>query len=647
MHFRGSLASVITILSTVAVASCGETDEPGLGVIGEALQAPPPALTGSSFEIDSNANLRVDGAGTLDWATVGEIRKGDAATGQGDDSYGGGAKEDDACPPVGTGSIPNNKSDLKYFGAYTEPGAGANEPGFLHLYWSRVQDPTGTTLMDFEFNKSGTACANGINKQRTVGDLLIEYLIDQGGARATVTFRRWQGTVWGPAVDLTATGDATGTINTTAIAAGDADGLGAHSARTFGEASVDLSAIFDPSVCESFGSAMLKSRSSTSFTSQLKDFIAPVGVHLTNCGTAIIRKQTDPDGQAGQFGFSATLPAPAPQAFSLADNGVQTFDNVLFGTGYTVTESGQLPGFELAGIDCSASTGVAASIDGATVTFAIDSVTDVLDCTYTNRSRGTIRVEKITSEGAGTFAFTTATLGAGFSLTTTGPGAAGKASTSFGSLQPGTYDVGEDVPAGWDLASATCSDGSSPSAIALSAGETVTCTFINQRERGAIKILKTRKHAADGPGPHPHAGVTFTVAGGSLGAPVNVVTGADGTACLDGVVLSSFVGGYTVTENLPAGYLPDGALTKDVTVTQASSCGDGHEATVAFGNTPLTNIPVTVDSQVVGGTASTIVCTRAGGAAVGNAATGAGGDGSLSLANLLPDTYTCTILVDP
>ena len=46
----------------------------------------------------------------------------DLATGQNDDSYQGGAKEDDACPGTTTGSIPNNKSDLLTFGAYVEPG---------------------------------------------------------------------------------------------------------------------------------------------------------------------------------------------------------------------------------------------------------------------------------------------------------------------------------------------------------------------------------------------------------------------------------------------------------------------------------------------------------------------------------------------
>ena len=61
------------------------------------------------------------------------------------------------------------------------------------------------------------------------------------------------------------------------------------------------------------------------------------------------------------------------------------------------------------------------------------------------------------------------------------------------------------MPAGWTLTSATCSDGSAPSAIALAAGETVTCTFVNRRQTGALRIYKTRKHAASGPGSHPHA----------------------------------------------------------------------------------------------------------------------------------------------
>ena len=145
-------------------------------------------LTGSNFEIDNDANLKLDDQGFQDWGVLAhpngpELRATDVATGQGDDSYKGGVKEDTPCPGETTGSIPNNKSDLLTFHVYEEPGTGGH-PGFLNLAWSRVSDPSGTTLMDFEFNQSSTSCAEGPNKVRTAGDLLIEYAIDQGGARA-------------------------------------------------------------------------------------------------------------------------------------------------------------------------------------------------------------------------------------------------------------------------------------------------------------------------------------------------------------------------------------------------------------------------------------------------------------------------------
>lgn len=90
------------------------------------------------------------------------------------------------------------------------------------MYWVRVNDPSGTTLMDFEFNQSTSTCATGPNKVRTDGDLLIEYSIVQGGSNAIMTLRRWNATSssWGSAVDITSDAHAAGTINSTAIPAG-------------------------------------------------------------------------------------------------------------------------------------------------------------------------------------------------------------------------------------------------------------------------------------------------------------------------------------------------------------------------------------------------------------------------------------------
>jgi hypothetical protein len=623
---------------------------------------PEASLPGSNFEIDVDANLKQDDpAPSIDWASVTEIRATDAVNGTGDNSYAGGVKEDTVCPAETTDSIPPNKSDLLSFHVYREPGAGSH-PGFLNVAWSRVSEPSGTTLMDFEFNQSNLNCTGSPNKVRTVGDLLIEYAIDQGGSRADITARSWTGSAWGPTTDLdvpsAACGGqpcAAGTINSSPIPAAESDGLiasGSKQARTFGEAQIDLRLVFQPNKCASFGSAMLKSRSSDSFTSQLKDFVAPVGINLQNCGQVIIRKQTDPASpNTPLFGYTKafnTDPASA-NTFQLADDGVKDFGKtVLFGSGYTVTEDVIPSGWEFVNVDCSASTGVTPVIVGAQVTFAIDADTDVLDCTYFNRTRGTIIVEKITDDGAGSFDFTSSTL-ANFTLTTTAAGAGGKDSETFPNLAPGTYDVAETVPDGWNLVSSSCDDGSDPASIGLSAGETVTCTFHDARERGAILITKTRKHAAAGPGDHPHPQVTFKVTGGELpAAGVTVVTNSNGTACVDDLVVSSLVGNYTVTETVPSGYKADGAVAKTVAVASEATCDpvSGTPAPVSFSNTPLTNVTVSVDSQVDGGTASTINCGSA-----GSGSTGANGDGSVEIEDLEPTapdaTVVCTITVDP
>jgi hypothetical protein len=392
---------------------------------------------------------------------------------------------------------------------------------------------------------------------------------------------------------------------------------------------------------------MLKSRSSDSFTSQLKDFVAPVGINLQNCGQVIIRKQTlpDEDPNVTEFGYTKAFNTDpvSVNTFTLMDDGVKNYGKtVLFGTGYTVDEDVIPAGWEFVSLNCDASSGVTPTIVGTTVTFDINADTDVLDCTYTNQAKGTIVIEKETVTGAGSFDFTSTTLTpASWTLTTTGPGEAGVDSETFSDLAPGTYDADETVPDNWNLVSATCDDGSSVDTIGLSAGETVTCRFVDAQETGAIEITKTRKHAAAGSGDQPHDGVTFTISGGSLQAPVDVETDANGVACYDGLL----DGDYTVTETVPSGYVSDDD-EKSVSVTAESSCGDGNEATVSFHNTPLTNVTVSVNSQVDGGTASTIDCGTA-----GSTPTGPNGDGSLDITNLLPTaptvTVTCEITVDP
>ena len=122
--------------------------------------------------------------------------------------------------------------------------------------------------------------------------------------------------------------------------------------------------------------------------------------------------------------------------------------------------------------------------DGSPVNNISVSAGETVTCTFTNTQRGTITVTKVTDPVGGlgqSFSFTPS-YGAGFSLLD------GQSNVSS-PLVPGNYSVAETVPTGWDLTSATCSDGSDPAAIALGAGENVTCTF-NNEARGNIVIVK-------------------------------------------------------------------------------------------------------------------------------------------------------------
>ncbi|MFE5671201.1 hypothetical protein ACFQ58_06260 [Agromyces sp. NPDC056523] len=419
-------AGFIGLTATALVAAPAQANHPEV------------SLAGSNFEIDTNANLvRDDAAPSEDWASIAndlpdvttdddnpEKRKSDLPSGNGDNSFTQGSKEDTPVPTPEFGSIPPNKSDLKTFGTYLEtvdvnPAPDVEElKDFLHMYWHRVQDPSGTTNMDFEFNQSEVISSNGVTPVRTAGDLLIQYDLSNGGTNPQLFLSRWVTTgnkslceaanatpCWGDRVNLTSVGDATGSINTTAITAANADGLGAISARTFGEASVDFSAIVGTGECVSFGSAYLKSRSSDSFTAAMKDFIAPLDTGIDSCAKVTIRKVTDPSPDPSDSSFAYTTgnfstPDGDDPTFSLKDTESQAYDEVFLGDGITVTEDlSQLPtGWKLADIDCDASSGVDPVVDIATgtITFDLDANSDSVDCTYYNETGGTVIVRKVT-----------------------------------------------------------------------------------------------------------------------------------------------------------------------------------------------------------------------------------------------------------
>jgi hypothetical protein len=124
------------------------------------------------------------------------------------------------------------------------------------------------------------------------------------------------------------------------------------------------------------------------------------------------------------------------------------------------------------------------------------------------------------------------------------------------------------------------------------------------------------------------------------------VTDANGHVCFDGadgVIVGST---YTVTESAaPANYAKDATSSKSVSITQPADCAGniGNAAPVAFSNLPLSKITVQFASNAGPGvTTATIQCT--GDASASPLPEGAPGR---VLDNLVPGTYSCTVVIDP
>jgi hypothetical protein len=374
-----------------------------------AIAIPVYALGASTFDAE-DGNLVVDGTET-DWANAPSLKFGDdKPTGQSDDSFGTGTKEDTPVPSVVDGSIPNNKSDLSRFYVANE---NVSDHDFLYLGWERVQDPSGTTNMDFEFNQSSVLSSNGVTPVRTAGDVLIKYDLSQGGTKPTFGLHRWitQGNAaqdceaasklpcWGNVKPLGT--EAVGSVNIGTVT--DPIKGVSLSPRTFGEAAIDLTAagILDPTKCQSFGKAYLKSRSSDSFTAAVKDFIAPIDVDINNCkpdtielvkvdengaplAGALLQLFRDDNGVAGlQTTASGSTPADAKvgECTTVLPDANCSFGGILTAGTYIGHEASAPNGY-----------------DGApdqSVNVVVDNVADTITLTFANTPvPGTIKVHK-------------------------------------------------------------------------------------------------------------------------------------------------------------------------------------------------------------------------------------------------------------
>jgi Prealbumin-like fold domain len=592
----GVLAAAVLLGTGIAVPAASFADS-GTGC--DFQQGSPPAdacagpLTGSTFAGgDGNLLASPTTFGTTDWENVAGLHKGiDLPSGSTDNAFGQGTKEDDPNVSVVTGSIPPQKSDLTRF---YEASEFASNKNFLYLGWERT-NVLGSANFDFEINQKtqpDLTTAGAKTLVRTAGDLLVTFDFTNGGGKPAIALLTWVTSgaasqcfsankvpCWGNEKILGAS-TAVAAVNTDTVT----DPISPNAPRslqalTFGETAINLTdaGVFPSGTCEAFGSAFVRSRSSASFTAEIKDFIAPVPVNISNCGTVNIIKHTDPRGIDQNFSYTSTIPDPA--------------------AGSTTP-------------DC--------TVDTTPSSFTLNDKNGV-DPTPPI-TQGTANTEHCANVPAGSYTVTEGTLPANFtleSLTCTVDGTGGST---------GSQDATNPNQAN----------------ITVKPGDTVTCTYTNLQQLGAIKVTK----ASSKPAGTPLSGAKFTVTGPN-NFSTTLTTGNDGTACVANLPF----GTYTVTETqAPPGYDIDNSNGVSVPVDHNASCTSGTpNAPPTFTDTPLTDITATATSEVPGGTQSTITCT---GTSTDNKTTLNSSDGpkesaSVSATKLHPGTYTCTIVIDP
>ncbi|MGH2526847.1 MAG: prealbumin-like fold domain-containing protein, partial [Actinomycetota bacterium] len=293
-------------------------------------------------------------------------------------------------------------------------------------------------------------------------------------------------------------------------------------------------------------------------------------------------------GGDATFDYTSTgglSPASFPIATS-GGNGSQSFTNIAPGS-YTVTESALPAGWDFTSLQCVDEDGNS-SANGMTSNIVL-AAGETATCTYTNTLRGSIVVDKVTAPAGDpqSFPFTLTggpdAINQGFSLTDAA------APHNSGLVKPGTYAVAEtSVPAGWDLTSATCSDGSSPGSISLEAGETVTCTFTNTR-RGRIIVEKQTI---------PNGDPTLFSFTPSYGSSFQL---ADGQQNNSGLLVP---GAYSVSETVPAGWNLTSATCSDGSSPSSIVLDANETVTCTFTNTKAGEIIVQKQTDPDGSTQS-------------------------------------------
>lgn len=351
---------------------------------------------------------------------------------------------------------PNAQVDLRRAWLDTAKDQSTGDD-WLYFAWERDKS-TGSGFIAYEFmqDPAPDACAYDTATEaeliadcnpwanRQAGDFLI--LWDQQGGSTDLFLRTWTGT----APNLTL-GEPVALDDAVSEAAYGSDGFR-------GEAAVNLTAtIFGGSTeCISFANTIPSTVTGNSDTADYKDTILKQAPPITNCGTVIIRKVTDPSPDTTDSTFDYTTTGGLdPSTFDLKDGESQDYGATVQAGEYSVTETDPSPNFELTGLTCAdsdASNGSTITPDLASATVDFDlAAGDTVDCTYTNSLQvGALRILKQSTKAGNPLVANAGAVFSYDSASVTDNGDGDEDSTvgevCVSGLLPGDYTVNETSP---------------------------------------------------------------------------------------------------------------------------------------------------------------------------------------------------------
>jgi hypothetical protein len=294
MVLRRIIASLVVVTGLAVPATSAQ-----------AVQLPPSnsPLPGSSFQgADGN---QADSAPSIDWQgleAAGRVQHNADPNAQ-DSAFTGGSKENDPgdwdFTTVAGGVTPGKANILDAWAAVDQPASDT----FLDLAFTRA-DGTGTTNLAFELNRDGRLWNNGkaMVPCRRTGDIVIAY--QASGNAVDVVLQEWTTTSVDSATGCARTGmltdsvaftpnqDLQGALNTQAIPnylPGTTPIGGTIPSVEFGEAALNLAKVLGDAFhdrCLAFGSVWMHSRSSTSDSSNMEDYVAPRPLAVRTCAAA-------------------------------------------------------------------------------------------------------------------------------------------------------------------------------------------------------------------------------------------------------------------------------------------------------------------------------------------------------------------------